>query len=84
MKRSLEKVIRKRQLLLERLDEQIMYVIVNAPLTSLERSVLSWRYSVGKSWKEVAAIMHYSERHLRRILKDAMKKIELPDDAIWI
>ncbi len=42
-----------------------------------ERTVLRGRYIHGAKWSEIAAAMHYSERHVLRMHKEAIKHIAL-------
>ncbi len=80
---DVEERINAQQEELRSLHVQIIEVI-NRSLPILERKMLIQRYIEGKQWQEIASEVHCATRTLYRYRDEALQRIILPDDAIWL
>ena len=49
-----------------------------------ENTVLTWYYLLGFPWSKVTDRIGRTERHVYRIRGEALEKLALPEDAIWL
>jgi len=68
---------------LEELKGQIVQVIGRYTF-GRDNRILTARYVSVKSWGEIAGELHLCKRQVYRICNEAMKRITLPEDAIWV
>ena len=67
----------------ERLKEQAAKVIRQCTVYP-HRMLLMWYFLEGFTWNWVATRIDRTERSVYRIRNEALEKIVLPDDAIWL
>lgn len=49
---------------------------------SVKRKILILRYIQGMEWDEIAKRIHYSERHAKRMLEDAIDHLIIPMETV--
>ena len=57
---------------------------INSCTIFRENTVLTWYYLLGLPWSKVAHRIDRTERHVYRIRGEALEKLVLPEDAIWL
>lgn len=64
------------ELLEQLIDEQTKVEECISTLSHSEQEIIRMKYFEGKTYREIGKIVHYSDRHVRRIIVAALKKIE--------
>lgn len=64
------------ELLEQLIDEQTKVEDSIRILSHSEQEIIRMKFFEGKTYREIGKIVHYSDRHVRRIIVSALKKIE--------
>ena len=83
IKDNMERELQEKQQQFDRLKTQAEQTIRKYTMFK-SQTVLLWYYILGFPWKVVAERVDRTERTIYRIRNEALEKLILPDDAIWL
>ena len=82
-KDDLEREFRNLENSLKPLRDQALQII-RQQTNTLQRIAFTWYFFYGYPWNVVARRIDRTERHVYRLRNEALEKIILPEDAIWL